>query len=52
MLVYTLLVASYFFALGAGGHASGVLLWPVVAYHAALALALGANMNRRHRIAK
>ena len=40
MLVYNALIALYLGYLGIVGHATGVLLWPVVALHAAVALAL------------
>ena len=40
MFVYNALIALYLGYLGVVGHAAGVLLWPVVAVHAALALML------------
>jgi len=40
MLVYNALIAVYLAALGAGGRADGILLWPAAALHAAVALAL------------
>jgi len=40
MLVYNALIALYLGYLGIVGHADGVLLWPVVVLHAAIALAL------------
>jgi hypothetical protein len=40
MLVYNALIALYLGYLGVVGHAVGVLLWPVVALHGAVALAL------------
>ncbi len=40
MLVYNALVALYLGYLGFVGHAVGVLLWPAVALHAAVAVAL------------
>jgi len=39
MLVYNLLIALYLAYLGTGGHL-GVLLWPVVVFHAVVALLL------------
>ena len=40
MLIYNALIAVYLAALGAGGRANGVLLWPAAALHCAVALAL------------
>lgn len=40
MFVYNALIALYLGYLGAVGHAVGVLLWPVVAVHAAVAFML------------
>lgn len=38
MLVYNVLIAGYLGIVGASGETRGVLLWPVVAIHAAVAL--------------
>lgn len=46
MLIYTLLVAVYFAAIGARGEMIGVLLWPVAVYHALLAAVLGISLVR------
>jgi hypothetical protein len=43
MLVYNLVIGGYLAVLGAGGRATGPLLWPAVAYHALVALALAAR---------
>ncbi len=40
LLIYNALIALYLAYLGASGQASGPLLWPVVALHAAVALLL------------
>ncbi len=40
MLTYNALIALYLAYLGTLGHASGLLLWPAVALHAAVALSL------------
>jgi hypothetical protein len=40
MLTYNVLVALYLAYLGAIGHLAGLLLWPAVALHAAVALSL------------
>jgi hypothetical protein len=40
LLIYNALIALYLAYLGASGQASGALLWPVVALHAAVALLL------------
>jgi hypothetical protein len=40
MLTYNVLVALYLTHLGAVGHLAGLLLWPAVALHAAVALSL------------
>jgi hypothetical protein len=40
LLIYNALIALYLSYLGAAGQASGVLLWPVAALHAAVALLL------------
>jgi hypothetical protein len=40
LLIYNALIALYLAYLGAAGHASGPLLWPVAALHAAVALLL------------
>jgi len=40
MLIYNVLIALYLAYLGSVGHLAGLLLWPVVALHAAIALLL------------
>jgi Ca2+/Na+ antiporter len=40
MLIYNVLIALYLAYLGTVGHLGGLLLWPVVALHAAVALLL------------
>ena len=40
MLIYNVLIALYLAYLGTVGHLGGMLLWPVVALHAAVALLL------------
>jgi hypothetical protein len=40
MLIYNLLIALYLAYLGTAGNLQGLLLWPAVALHAAVALAL------------
>jgi hypothetical protein len=40
MLIYNSLVAAYLLCLGFGGDRVGLLLWPAVALHAVLSLAL------------
>jgi Ca2+/Na+ antiporter len=40
MLIYNVLIALYLACLGSVGHLAGLLLWPVVALHAAIALLL------------
>ena len=48
MLTYTVLAALYLMALGVTGN-TGILLWPAVAAHGALGLALGSAWLRRTR---
>jgi hypothetical protein len=51
MLIYNVLIALYLAYLGAVGRQRGLLLWPGVALHAAMALLLvgTALQGRRHR---
>lgn len=41
MLIYNVVIALYLAALGTIGHLGGLLLWPAVALHAAVAVGLG-----------
>jgi len=47
LLIYNALIALYLAYLGASGKASGPLLWPVVAIHAAVALLLAWTARNR-----
>jgi len=40
MLIYNLLIAAFLAWLGTAAHTTGILLWPAVALHAGVALAL------------
>jgi len=40
LLIYNVLVGGYLAALGVGGYAAGILLWPAVAVHGVVALLL------------
>jgi hypothetical protein len=46
VLVYNALIALYLGYLGTAGHREGMLLWPAVALHAAVALALAWTARR------
>lgn len=47
ILIYNILVGGYLLALGLGGYAAGVLLWPAVAIHGVMALLLIRGSARR-----
>jgi hypothetical protein len=47
MTTYSLLVAAYLACLGAGREWAGVLLWPVIVFHAAMTVVLGGELWRR-----
>ena len=49
MLVYNLLIAFYLAYLGTVGHMGGLLLWPVVALHAVVALLLVWAWDKQRR---
>ena len=51
LLIYNALIALYLAYLGASGKASGPLLWPVVAIHAAVALLLAWTARNRRSLA-
>jgi hypothetical protein len=46
LLIYNALIALYLAYLGASGQASGVLLWPAAALHAAVAILLAWTRTR------
>ena len=51
LLIYNALIALYLAYLGASGQASGVLLWPAAALHAAVALLLAWTARNRRSAA-
>ena len=49
MAAYSLLVAAYLACLGAGREWAGVLLWPVIVFHAAMTVVLGESSGAGDR---